>query len=73
MPKKLSSEEAAFMRGFGIAISGMAEFYADRAGEIAQSNGFKFSDFKGLDLEEADLKRIKNAFSCAPGRHSRWT
>lgn len=61
--KKLSAEEKAFMRGFGIALATIWRCHHD--GQMVQhlikQNNFKLSSFKGVGMLPADLAAIRRA------------
>lgn len=61
--KKLSAEEAAFMRGFGIALASIWRCHHDgqMVRQLIKENNFKLSSFKDVGMLPADLAAIRRA------------
>lgn len=61
--KKLSTEEAAFMRGFGIALATIWRCHHDgqMVRQLIKENNFKLSSFKDVGMLPADLAAIRRA------------
>lgn len=61
--KKLSPEDAAFMRGFGAALASIWRDHHD--GQMVQHliklNNFTLASFRGIDMLDADYAAIKRA------------
>ena len=61
--KKLSAEDAAFMRGFGIALASIWRCHHD--GQMVQhlirQNNFTLASFSGIGMLDADLTAIRRA------------
>ena len=61
--KKLSSEDAAFMRGFGIALATIWRCHHDgqMVTHLIKENNFTLASFRGIGMLETDLAAIRRA------------
>jgi len=61
--KKLSPEDAAFMRGFGIALATIWRCHHDgqMVVHLIKENNFTLASFRGVGMLEADLAAIRRA------------
>ena len=61
--KKLSDEDRAFMRGFGVALASIWRCHHDgqMVKHLIKENNFKLSSFRGIALLEADYVAIRQA------------
>ena len=62
-PKKLSAEEAAFMRGFGTALASIWHCHHDgqMVRHLIKQNNFTFASFRDVGMLDADLAAIQKA------------
>jgi hypothetical protein len=62
-PKKLSPEDAAFMRGFGIALATIWRCHHDgqMIEHLIKENNFTLASFRGVGMLAADLAAIRKA------------
>lgn len=62
-PKKLSSEDAAFMRGFGAALASIWRCQHDGqlVRQLIVANNFTIASFRGVGILPADLAAIRQA------------
>lgn len=60
---KLSSEDAAFMRGFGTALATIWRCHHDgqMVRTLIKQSNFKLASFKGVGMLDADYEAIKRA------------
>lgn len=61
--KKLSTKDAAFMRGFGAALASIWRCHHDgqMVRHLITQNNFKLASFRGVGMLDADYKAIKSA------------
>jgi hypothetical protein len=62
-PKKLSAEDRAFMRGFGIALATIWRCHHDgqMVRHLIKENNFTLASFRGVGLLDADFAAIDQA------------
>lgn len=62
-PKKLSPEDAAFMRGFGSALASIWRCHHDgqMIAHLIKENNFTLESFRGVGMLDADLAAIRRA------------
>ena len=61
--KKLSAKDAAFMRGFGIALASIWRCHHDgqMVRHLIRQNNFTLSSFRGVGMLDTDLAAIRRA------------
>jgi len=61
--KKLSAEDAAFMRGFGSALASIWRCHHDgqMVRHVVKENNFRLASFRGVGMLDADYAAIKEA------------
>ncbi len=61
--KMLSAEDAAFMRGFGLALATIWRCHHDgqMARDLIKQNNFTLADFRDIDMLDADYETICHA------------
>jgi hypothetical protein len=62
-PKKLSPEDATFMRGFGLALATIWSCHHDgqMVRDLIKQNNFTLADFRDIDMLDADYEAICRA------------
>lgn len=60
---RLKPEDAAFMRGFGVALASIWRCQHDgqMVRMLIKENGFTIDSFRGVDLLDADFEAIQQA------------